>query len=200
MNPNYWHQKDCCCKQGSRRWFKIWKFCIWLIRKLFVRTVIEWFTNPHHTDNMGLKCNQLEGASVENHKHSRGTTNSSGNSTKRRRKLTRPPLCKPRNFLHSLFRWYFKSRNALHDDCSQSTNSDYEISINALNCNEDESSLAYRQHKIANTLQSPSSSNLSHSHYLVRQSICLYAASSVILALCYLTTPSSATETPSHPV
>lgn len=46
-----------------------------------------------------------------------------------------------------------------------------------------------------------SSSNLSCSHYIVRQSICLYAASSVILALCYLTTPTSAsTEAASHPV
>lgn len=151
---------------------------------------------------MGLKCNQLEGAlnSEENNEQSKATTNYSGNSIKRRRKTYRQSFFKPRNFLHSLFRWYFKSRTALHDDCPQSTKSDYEISIDALNCNEDESSLAYRQHKIANASQSPSSSNLSHSHYLVRQSICLYAASSVILALCYLTTPSSATETPSHPV
>lgn len=46
-----------------------------------------------------------------------------------------------------------------------------------------------------------SSSNVSCSHYVVRQSVCLYAASSVILALCYLTTPTSAsTEAASHPV
>ncbi|KAJ6644484.1 Glutamate-gated chloride channel, partial [Pseudolycoriella hygida] len=37
-----------------------------------------------------------------------------------------------------------------------------------------------------------------NSHYLVRQSLCLYAASSVILALCYLTTP-VASDTP-HPI
>ncbi|XP_055627496.1 glutamate-gated chloride channel isoform X22 [Toxorhynchites rutilus septentrionalis] len=34
------------------------------------------------------------------------------------------------------------------------------------------------------------------SHYLVRHSLCLYAASSVILALCYLTIPTVASETP----
>lgn len=37
-----------------------------------------------------------------------------------------------------------------------------------------------------------------NSHHLVRQSLCLYAASSVILALCYLTTP-VASDTP-HPM
>ncbi|XP_037043103.1 gamma-aminobutyric acid receptor subunit alpha-6 isoform X3 [Bradysia coprophila] len=37
-----------------------------------------------------------------------------------------------------------------------------------------------------------------NSHHLVRQSLCLYAASSVILALCYLTTP-VASDTP-HPI
>ncbi len=37
-----------------------------------------------------------------------------------------------------------------------------------------------------------------NSHYVVRQSLCLYAASSVILALCYLTTP-VASDTP-HPM
>lgn len=156
---------------------------------------------------MGLICNQLEGTlnNEVNNEDIETTSNSLSNAPRRRRKPTKQS--KPRNFLHSLFRWYFKSRAALHDEYSQSTTSDYEISIDALNCNEDDSSLAYRQHKIrsssANTSHAPSqsSSNLSHSHYLVRQSICLYAASSVILALCYLTTPSSATETsPSHPV
>ncbi|XP_065074625.1 glutamate-gated chloride channel isoform X17 [Ochlerotatus camptorhynchus] len=34
------------------------------------------------------------------------------------------------------------------------------------------------------------------SHYLVRHSLCLYAASSVILALCYLTIPTVASDTP----
>lgn len=38
-----------------------------------------------------------------------------------------------------------------------------------------------------------------NSHYLVRQSLCLYAASSVILALCYLTTPVASDATP-HPM
>ncbi|XP_055607847.1 uncharacterized protein LOC129755407 isoform X4 [Uranotaenia lowii] len=37
------------------------------------------------------------------------------------------------------------------------------------------------------------------SHYLVRHSLCLYAASSVLLALCYLTIPTVASETP-HPI
>lgn len=154
---------------------------------------------------MGLICNQLEGTSNNevNNEDSKTTSNSLNNISRRRRKPIKQS--KPRNFLHSLFRWYFKSRAALQDDYSQSPKSDYEISIDALNCNEDESSLAYRQHKIRTASTKPSqassssSSNLSHSHYLVRQSICLYA-SSVILALCYLTTPSSAAESPSHPV
>lgn len=48
---------------------------------------------------------------------------------------------------------------------------------------------------------SPSTLSLTNSHYYIRQSICLYAASSVILALCYLVTPSTAaTESASHPV
>ena len=49
------------------------------------------------------------------------------------------------------------------------------------------------------TLASSSSSN---NHYLVRQSIRFYAASSVILALCYLITPISASsmDSASHPV
>lgn len=51
------------------------------------------------------------------------------------------------------------------------------------------------------TLAKSSSSNISNSHYLVRQSIRFYAASSVILALCYLTTPISASiKSASHPV
>lgn len=74
-------------------------------------------------------------------------------------------------------------------------------------------SLAYREHQRTQNIRTTttraqsthttatSSSNLSHSHYLVRQSICLYAASSVILALCYLTTPASAsTDAAPHPV
>lgn len=43
-----------------------------------------------------------------------------------------------------------------------------------------------------------SATTTNNSHYLVRQSLCLYAASSVILALCYLTTP-VASDTP-HPM
>lgn len=43
-----------------------------------------------------------------------------------------------------------------------------------------------------------STTTTNNSHYLVRQSLCLYAASSVILALCYLTTP-VASDTP-HPM
>ena len=55
--------------------------------------------------------------------------------------------------------------------------------------------------KATGTTNTTSSSNISCSHYIVRQSICLYAASSVILALCYLTTPTSAsTVAASHPV
>jgi len=55
----------------------------------------------------------------------------------------------------------------------------------------------------SSTSSSSSPSNLSYtnSHYYIRQSICLYAASSVILALCYLVTPSTAaTDSASHPV
>lgn len=78
--------------------------------------------------------------------------------------------------------------------------------------------LAYRNHKnrqhgirtktstksvggSAHITGTSSSSNISNSHYLVRQSVRFYAASSVILALCYLTTPISAsTDSASHPV
>lgn len=157
---------------------------------------------------MGLICNEPESTlkdEVINEDKQQTTTNS---LARRRRK---PSAHRSRNLLYTLFKWYFKSR-ALQDEYSQSSSSDYEISIeniNALGCNDDESSLAYRQHKnphqirasLTKASHTPSSSNLSHSHYLVRQSICLYAASSVILALCYLATPSSATtESPSHPV
>ena len=54
--------------------------------------------------------------------------------------------------------------------------------------------------KATGSTNTTSSSNISCSHYIVRQSICLYAASSVILALCYLTTPTSASTEASHPV
>lgn len=160
---------------------------------------------------MGLICDEVESKLKDevNHEDKETTSSSLVGQPKRRRKSTH----KSRNFLYSLFKWYFKSR-ALQDEYSQSASSDYEISlenINALSCSDDETSLAYRQQKNPHQIRtssanaphtsSPSSSNLSHSHYLVRQSICLYAASSVILALCYLATPSSASaETPSHPV
>lgn len=162
---------------------------------------------------MGLICNQLESElkdEVINEDKQIASNSLASSQLKRRRKPFRP-----RNFLHTLFKWYFKSR-ALQDEYSQASSSDYEISIeniNALSCNDDEStSLAYRQQKHPQQIRTssanasitppPSSSNLSHSPYLVRQSICLYAASSVILALCYLATPSSASadSSPSHPV
>ncbi|XP_038115385.1 glutamate-gated chloride channel isoform X40 [Culex quinquefasciatus] len=41
-----------------------------------------------------------------------------------------------------------------------------------------------------------STATATSSHYLVRHSLCLYAASSVILALCYLTIPTVASDTP----
>lgn len=161
-------------------------------------------------DNMGLICNEPESTLKDEviNEDKQTTSSSLASASKRKRK---PSTHRPRNLLYTLFKWYFKSR-ALQDEFSQASSSDYEISIeniNALGCNDDESSLAYRQHKNPHQLRAasakaphtPSSSNLSHSHYLVRQSICLYAASSVILALCYLATPSSATtESPSHPV
>ena len=160
---------------------------------------------------MGLICNQVESELKDEvtNEDKQITSNSLTSSPPKRR---RKPV-KSRNFLHTLFKWYFKSR-ALQDEYSQASSSDYEISIeniNALSCSDDDTSLAYRQQKHPQTsassansphASSPTSSNLSHSHYLVRQSICLYAASSVILALCYLATPSSATaeSSASHPV
>ena len=160
-------------------------------------------------DNMGLICNQVESTlkdEVNNNEDKQLTSDSLSNSPKRRRKLVKQST--HRNFLYTLFKWYFKSRS-LQDEAEISLEN-----INTLNCNDDDSSLAYRNRqknphqarssspKTSPNTPSPSSSNyLSHSHYLVRQSICLYAASSVILALCYLATPSSATtENPSHPV
>lgn len=168
------------------------------------------------SDNMGLICNELDRTlrnEVNNEDEATKNSPTNSSSEQRRQPVKQSTHHKPRNFLYTLFKWYFKSR-ALQDEYSQTSASDYEISIeniNALGCNDDESSLAYRQHKnphqtrssSANTTlpSSSSSSNLSHSHYLVRQSICLYAASSVILALCYLATPSSASaESASHPV
>lgn len=161
---------------------------------------------------MGLICNQVESELkdelINENKHIESNSLASAPNKGRRKPA------KSRSFLHTLFKWYFKSR-ALQDEYSQASSSDYEISIeniNALSCSDDETSLAYRQQKRPQQIRtsstnapytpSPSSSNLSHSHYLVRQSICLYAASSVILALCYLATPSSATteSSPSHSV
>jgi hypothetical protein len=154
---------------------------------------------------MGLICNEPESTLKDevNNNDKPITSSSLHNSSKRRRKLVKQSTYKPKNLLYSLFRWYFKSR-ALQDELSQASSIAIE-NLNPLSCSDDDNSLAYRQQKNPNQSAahppSPSSSNLSHSHYLVRQSICLYAASSVILALCYLATPSSAsTETSSHPV
>uniref|UniRef100_A0A6E8VMG6 Ig-like domain-containing protein n=1 Tax=Anopheles coluzzii TaxID=1518534 RepID=A0A6E8VMG6_ANOCL len=46
---------------------------------------------------------------------------------------------------------------------------------------------------------SPTASRPASSHHLVRHSLCLYAASSVLLALCYLTIPTVASDT-AHPI
>ncbi|XP_061508201.1 glutamate-gated chloride channel isoform X17 [Anopheles gambiae] len=46
---------------------------------------------------------------------------------------------------------------------------------------------------------SPTTSRPASSHHLVRHSLCLYAASSVLLALCYLTIPTVASDT-AHPI
>lgn len=46
----------------------------------------------------------------------------------------------------------------------------------------------------------PAASTTTNSHYVLRQSLCLYAASSVILALCYLTSPATATADTPHPM
>lgn len=157
---------------------------------------LDKLSNFSFADNMGLICDQVESTLKDevNHEEVKQlTSNKSSDSSRRRRKQTK----QSRNFVYNLFKWYFKSR-ALQDE---STN-DYEIS--QLSCNDDDASLAYRQQKHPRTSLAkdpPSISNLSHSHYLVRQSICLYAASSVILALCYFATPSSAApENPSHPL
>ncbi|XP_058831258.1 gamma-aminobutyric acid receptor subunit alpha-4 isoform X12 [Topomyia yanbarensis] len=48
----------------------------------------------------------------------------------------------------------------------------------------------------ATTTTATAAAKASSSHYLVRHSLCLYAASSVILALCYLTIPTVASEAP----
>lgn len=127
-----------------------------------------------------------------------------------------------------LLEWYSKATTTLsqHDEQRQQSTTDYyEISSEQEMAEEEEERgstlLAYRnyqqrissQHSIRTTTTaregvsessalatSSSSNNVSHSH-LVRQSICFYAASSVILALCYLTTPTSAsTDAASHPV
>lgn len=162
---------------------------------------------------MGLICNEVENKLIDelNNEEDKQIKSNKVVSSARRRKLIKQSTHKPRNFLHKLFKWYFKSRELQHE-CVQTAASDYEISIeniNTLSCNDDETSLVYRQQKNPNHIRRSSltkapqtyasSSNLTHTHHLVRQSICLYAASSVILALCYLATPSSATaEAGSH--
>lgn len=150
---------------------------------------------------MGLICDQVDSTLNNEVNNEDKQLTSNPLTSRRRRKLVKQSTHKPRHFLHNLFKWYFKSR-VLQDE----TASDYEIA--QLSCNDDEANLAYRQqqkhpHQTRTTKDPPSISNpsISHSHYLVRQSICLYAASSVILALCYLATPSSAApENPSHPL
>lgn len=155
---------------------------------------------------MGLICNDLENKLKDevNNEVKKQIKSNKADPSVRRRKPVKQSTHKPRNFLHTLFKWYFKSRE-LQRESVQTAASDYEISIgniNTLSCNDDETSLVYRQQKNPRQIRRTSlvkapqtyssSSNLTHSHHLVRQSICLYAASSVILALCYLATPSSA--------
>jgi Tfp pilus assembly major pilin PilA len=174
-------------------------------------------------DNMGYKCNQSS-STLKNE-----VTNTSVFSLIRNSSayvLSRSQV-HPRSLLH-LFKWYFKS-NALHgaSDYEISAIGDggseqQHIVEGSNNAERKAATLAYRRHHenirttgapctrattktstqtTAATTTSTSSSNLSHSHYVVRQSICLYAASSVILALCYLTTPTSAsTDAASHSV
>lgn len=50
------------------------------------------------------------------------------------------------------------------------------------------------------TAPPPAASTTTNSHYVLRQSLCLYAASSVILALCYLTSPATAAADTPHPM
>jgi hypothetical protein len=125
------------------------------------------------------------------------------------------------NKCHFLEWWYFKTTFNDGDFSSsdkQTTEEERQQQRKEMEEEEEKtsSSLAYRNyqqrisspHNIRTTSAArkrgstfaTSSSNISHSH-LVRQSICFYAASSVILALCYLTTPTSAsTDAASHPV
>ncbi|KAG5677228.1 hypothetical protein PVAND_007004 [Polypedilum vanderplanki] len=172
---------------------------------------------------MGYKCNQSS-STLKNEVTNTNVFNFIKNSSAY--VISRSQV-HPKSLLH-LFKWYFKTKQQLHNENLSST--DYEISTisksseHIVEEHEDSSILAYRRHhhnnnirttraqcthattrsstqKTATTNTSTSSSNLSHSHYLVRQSICLYAASSVILALCYFTTPTSAsTDAASHPV
>lgn len=145
---------------------------------------------------MDLICDQVESSepNIENQRAS----NLEPKSLRQRQKVAKQSSHRNKNVLLSLLKWYFKLK--VHQPSSS-----YEIS----HLSHDDISLAYRQHKnlqkicTSLTKDPPSSSftNLSNSHCLIRQSICLYAASSVILALCYLTTPSSAApENPSHPL
>lgn len=210
-----------------------------------------------HQDNMGLICNQLEGkpndevitTSIDAPSTTlaaavvRSHTNNNNSSSKRRRKLKQFSL-NPQNFLHNLFKWYFKSTSSLHDDdfacastlhCSNNGDAEHDLvyrehkrkaqvspssialaatSSSSLSCDNYQQRSPRRRRSsshhpptttaaAAAATSAPSSSNLSltNSHYYIRQSICLYAASSVILALCYLVTPSTAaTDSASHPV
>jgi hypothetical protein len=158
---------------------------------------------------MGYKCNQSS-STLKNEVTNKSVSNSLNSSRVCRGRGRK----EPESILH-----FFKRYLPLQDDSPEpSSSTDYEISIENVNkhvgCTDGEvaPSLAYREHERAHKIRttistnesstpaSPSS-NLSHSHYLIRQSICLYAASSVILALCYLTTPTSAsTDAASHSV
>lgn len=164
---------------------------------------------------MGLICNDLENKLQDEKNYSVEDSKTKSNKAhfpERKRELYKQSTHKPKNFLHTLFKWCFKSRELLRENIHRA-DSDYEISIENINArsnNDEETSLVYRQQKNLHqrgkllAVKAPhtysSSSNLTQSHHLVRQSICLYAASSVILALCYLATPSSATTEASHSV
>jgi hypothetical protein len=179
---------------------------------------------------MGYKCNQSS-STLKNEVtkqsvfHSINSTQfSCGDSSSGAKKLKQHRQ-EVANKCHFLEWWYFKTTTFNDEDFSSSdkqTTDEQDRQQQKVVEEEEEkasTSLAYRNyqqrislpHSIRTTnaarkrgggngTLATSSSNISHSH-LVRQSICFYAASSVILALCYLTTPTSAsTDAASHPV
>jgi hypothetical protein len=171
---------------------------------------------------MGYKCNQSSSTLNNEVTNNRAVLNSLNASTTKLSSCDGSEKYDSGNILWYIYKWYTKTAST-DDATSNSTPTDYEISkistsdSRHVKCNEDESSsLAYREyhnHKRTHNIRTTTttraqcthntattSSNISHSHYLVRQSICLYAASSVILALCYLTTTVSASpDAASHP-